>query len=85
MTTMKALMSDQPGGPESLVLREVPEPTPGADEVRVVVKACGINYPDALMIEDKYQFRPPRPFAPIRCRPKERAISPPAHSSCSGK
>ena len=63
-TTMQALMSDHAGGPDSLVLREIPVPVPGAHEVRVTVKACGINYPDALIIEDKYQFKPPRPFAP---------------------
>jgi NADPH2:quinone reductase len=61
---MKALLSETPGGPDSLVLRDIPEPTPAAGEVRIVVKACGINYPDALVIEDKYQFKPPRPFAP---------------------
>ncbi len=63
-TTMQALMSDHAGGPDSLVLREIPVPVPGPKEVRIVVKACGINYPDALIIEDKYQFKPPRPFAP---------------------
>ncbi|MBM4191594.1 MAG: NADPH:quinone oxidoreductase family protein [Gammaproteobacteria bacterium] len=61
---MKALLSELPGGPDTLVLRDVPEPTPGRDEVRIVVRYCGINYPDVLVIEDKYQFRPPRPFAP---------------------
>ena len=64
MTLMKALMSDHAGGPDSLVFREISEPVPGPKEVRIVVKACGINYPDALIIEDKYQFKPPRPFAP---------------------
>ncbi|MBU3672300.1 MAG: NADPH:quinone oxidoreductase family protein [Sinobacteraceae bacterium] len=61
---MKALLSEQPGGPDTLVLRELPEPMPKAGELRIAVKACSLNYPDALMIEDKYQFRPPRPFAP---------------------
>ncbi|MGA1375040.1 MAG: NADPH:quinone oxidoreductase family protein [Steroidobacteraceae bacterium] len=61
---MKALMSEQPGGPDTLVLRDVPEPSPGRGQVRIVVRYCGINYPDALVIEDKYQIRPPRPFAP---------------------
>ena len=51
-TTMQALMSDHAGGPDSLVLREIPVPVPGPKEVRVVVKACGINYPDALIVED---------------------------------
>lgn len=61
---MKALLSESPGGPDSLVLREVPEPQPGRGQVRVAVRYCGINYPDVLIIEDKYQMRPPRPFAP---------------------
>ena len=61
---MKALLSHAPGGPETLVLEEVPEPTPGPGEILVRVRACAINYPDVLIIEDKYQFRPQRPFAP---------------------
>lgn len=61
---MKALLSQEVGGPESLVLRELPIPSPGAGEVRVKVLACAINYPDVLIIEDKYQIKPPRPFAP---------------------
>jgi NADPH2:quinone reductase len=61
---MKALLSESPGGPDTLILRDVPEPVPGRGEVRVAVRYCGINYPDVLIIEDKYQMRPPRPFAP---------------------
>ena len=61
---MKALLSHAPGGPETLVLDEVQEPTPGPGELLVRVRACAINYPDVLIIEDKYQFRPERPFAP---------------------
>jgi len=61
---MKILLSELPGGPSTLVLREVPEPTPGPGQVRIAVRACGINYPDVLLIEDKYQVRLPRPFAP---------------------
>lgn len=61
---MKTLMSIQPGGPETLLLQEVPSPTPGMGDLRVRVLACGINYPDVLVIEDKYQFKPPRPFSP---------------------
>ncbi|HMC91595.1 MAG TPA: NADPH:quinone oxidoreductase family protein [Allosphingosinicella sp.] len=61
---MKALLSKAPGGPETLVLQEVPDPAPGAGQLLVRVKACAINYPDVLIIEDKYQFKPPRPFAP---------------------
>src|SRR5947209_15947986 len=61
---MKALLSLEPGGPEMLRIEDVPEPVPGADELLVRVRACAINYPDVLIIEDKYQLRPQRPFAP---------------------
>ena len=61
---MKALLSTEPGPPETLRLSEVPDPEPAPGELLVRVHACAINYPDVLIIEDKYQFRPPRPFAP---------------------
>jgi NADPH2:quinone reductase len=61
---MKALLSKQPGGPETLVLEDIAEPVPGPGQVRVAVRACGVNYPDLLIIQDLYQFKPPRPFAP---------------------
>jgi NADPH:quinone reductase-like Zn-dependent oxidoreductase len=61
---MKALLSRQAGGPESLVLEDVPEPVPGRGEVRVKVRAVGVNFPDLLIIQDLYQIKPPRPFAP---------------------
>ena len=61
---MKAMVSRDPGGPETLVLATLPDPEPVAGEVRLAVKACGVNYPDLLIIEDRYQFKPPRPFAP---------------------
>jgi NADPH:quinone reductase len=61
---MKALLSKIPGGPASLVLEDVADPAPRAREVVIRVAACGVNFPDSLVIEDKYQIRPPRPFAP---------------------
>ena len=61
---MKGLLSKAPGGPETLVLDDLPDPVAGAGQVVVAVKACAINYPDVLIIEDKYQFKPTRPFAP---------------------
>ena len=61
---MKALLSTAPGGPETLELTDLPDPVPAAGQLLVRVKACAINYPDVLIIEDKYQFKPPRPFAP---------------------
>jgi NADPH:quinone reductase-like Zn-dependent oxidoreductase len=61
---MRALLSHEPGGPETLRLSELPDPVAGAGQLLVRVRAAAINYPDVLIIEDKYQFRPPRPFAP---------------------
>lgn len=61
---MKALLSHEPGGPETLRMGEVPEPESGPGELLVRVRASAINYPDVLIIEDKYQMKPPRPFAP---------------------
>ena len=61
---MRMLQSQAPGPPETLVLAEVPDPVAGPGQVVVKVAACGVNFPDALIIEDKYQVRPERPFAP---------------------
>jgi NADPH:quinone reductase len=61
---MRSLQSILPGGPDSLELREVPVPVPGAGEVLVKVMACALNFPDSLIIEDRYQYKPERPFAP---------------------
>jgi NADPH:quinone reductase-like Zn-dependent oxidoreductase len=61
---MKAVLSREPGGPDTLVLDEIAEPKPGPGELLVRVRACAINFPDVLIIEDKYQLKPQRPFAP---------------------
>src|SRR5471030_295682 len=61
---MKAVLSKVVGGPETLVLEDLPSPTTKPGWAVVSVKACGVNYPDVLIIEDKYQFKPARPFAP---------------------
>ncbi|MGD9952650.1 MAG: NADPH:quinone oxidoreductase family protein [Burkholderiales bacterium] len=61
---MKALLCKQFGPPESLVLEEVPSPSPGAGEVVVSIKAASVNFPDVLIIQNKYQFKPPLPFSP---------------------
>ena len=61
---MRALLSVAPGGPETLRLEELPEPQPRPGELLVDVRACSINFPDVLIIEDKYQLKPQRPFAP---------------------
>lgn len=61
---MRALQSVTVGGPETLELRQVAVPDPGPGQVRLRVQAVGINYPDVLIIEDRYQFKPARPFSP---------------------
>ncbi len=61
---MRAVLSKAPGGPETLSVEDIMDPTPRPGEVVIEVKAIGINYPDTLIIEDRYQFKPERPFAP---------------------
>jgi NADPH:quinone reductase-like Zn-dependent oxidoreductase len=61
---MRALLSNEVGGPETLTIGELPDPVAKPGEVVVAIKACALNYPDVIIIEDKYQFKPPRPFAP---------------------
>ena len=61
---MKAIISRAPGGPETLELQDVPEPVAGDGQVLVAIRAIGANYPDVLIIEDRYQTKPPRPFSP---------------------
>ncbi len=61
---MKAVLSRAVGGPDTLNLEEVADPSPRKGEVVIRVAACGVNYPDSLIIEDRYQFKPERPFSP---------------------
>ena len=61
---MKIVLSRSVGGPESLVLEHVEEPVAGPGQVLIRVHACGVNFPDSLVIADRYQIKPPRPFAP---------------------
>src|SRR4029434_2683439 len=62
--TMKAVLCQKFGPPESLEIVEIDDPTPGPQEIVVDVRAAAITFPDALMIEDKYQFKPQPPFIP---------------------
>ena len=61
---MKALLSKAVGGPDTLVLEDMASPEAKPGMAVVSVKAIGVNFPDVLIIEDKYQFKPARPFAP---------------------
>ena len=60
---MKALLCKQFGEPETLVVEDVPSPSAGKGQVVIQVKACGVNFPDTLIIQNKYQFKPPLPFS----------------------
>lgn len=61
---MKAIRCKQYGPPSSLVLEEIESPKPKAKEVLIAVKACGLNFPDTLIIQGLYQFKPELPFTP---------------------
>ena len=61
---MKAIVCRQFGGPETLSFEEVPGLSPGPGEVVVSVKAASVNFPDVLVIQNKYQVKPPLPFSP---------------------
>lgn len=61
---MKAVLCKQHGLPETLVVEEVPSPVPGPKQVLISVKACGVNFPDTLIIQNLYQFKPALPFSP---------------------
>jgi len=61
---MKTLQCQQYGPPSSLKLVDIPSPVPKEKEVLVEVKACGVNFPDTLIIQGLYQFKPEPPFAP---------------------
>lgn len=61
---MKAILCQAHGLPASLSFSQIPVPAFGPDDVLIQVKACGVNYPDVLMIQNKYQFKPPMPFSP---------------------
>ena len=61
---MKAVLSREVGGPSSLTVEEIAEPVAGRGEVVVAVGACALNFFDTLVIADRYQFKPTRPFSP---------------------
>ena len=61
---MKAMMCEAFGPIENLQVREVPSPVPGPKQLLVEVKSAGVNFPDALMVQGRYQVKPPLPFAP---------------------
>ena len=61
---MKALLCHQFGLPEDLKIQEAEMPIIQPNQILIEVKACGVNFPDSLIIQNKYQFKPELPFAP---------------------
>ena len=61
---MKALLCKNWGAPETLSVEDVPDPQPGAGQVVIDVKAASVNFPDTLIIQNRYQIKPALPFAP---------------------
>jgi NADPH2:quinone reductase len=61
---MKAIICKQWGKPKDLVLEEMPSPSPGPGEIRLGIRAAGVNFADTLMIAGLYQVKPPLPFTP---------------------
>ena len=61
---MKAILCKELGPPSKLVLEDIPSPTPENKEVLITVKACSVNFPDTLIIQGLYQFKPALPFSP---------------------
>ena len=62
--TMHAWICDNPIGVEALEWKELPMPRPGAGEVLVAIHAASLNFPDILIVQNKYQFKPQPPFVP---------------------
>lgn len=61
---MKAWLCENPVGVQALKWTELPTPTPGADEVLIRIQAASLNFPDLLIVQNKYQMKPPLPFVP---------------------
>jgi NADPH2:quinone reductase len=61
---MRAVLCEAWGGPEGLVIKDLPDLTPKPGEVVVKIRAAGVNFPDVLIIQKKYQVQPELPFSP---------------------
>ena len=82
---MKAVLCRAFGPPETLAVETVDPPAPGQGEVRIAVAAVGVNFPDLLLIEGKYQVRPPFPFSPgLECAGTVTELGPGAEGPAPG-
>ncbi len=60
---MKAMLVKELGHPSKMVLEDIPSPSPGKKQVLISIKACSVNFPDTLMAQGLYQFKPELPFS----------------------
>ena len=61
---MHAWLCENPTGVDALTWKELPTPTPGPGQVLIEIKAASLNFPDLLIVQNKYQMKPPLPFVP---------------------
>ncbi|MFT5533952.1 MAG: NADPH2:quinone reductase [Burkholderiaceae bacterium] len=61
---MKAIVCNAWGLPDTLVIEELPDAVPGPGQIAIDIRAAGVNFPDVLIIQNKYQFKPALPFTP---------------------
>jgi len=61
---MKVWLCENPIGVQALTWKELPDPTPASNEVLIKIKAASLNFPDLLIVQNKYQMKPPLPFVP---------------------
>ena len=61
---MHAWLCENPIGVDALQWKELPTPEPGAGQVRIRIEAASLNFPDLLIVQNKYQMKPPLPFVP---------------------
>jgi NADPH2:quinone reductase len=61
---MHAWLCENPTGVDALTWKELPTPQPGPGQVRIAIKAASLNFPDILIVQNKYQMKPPLPFVP---------------------
>ena len=61
---MHAWLCENPVGVDALQWKELPTPEPGAGQVRIRIEAASLNFPDLLIVQNKYQMKPPLPFVP---------------------
>ena len=61
---MRAVLCTEFGPPGKLIITDIPVPEPARGQVRIKVEACGVNFPDTLIIENRYQYKPNLPFSP---------------------